>query len=178
MTNLECLLALVFPPPIHKEPSGCIVADGFVVDPSTGVVLGPYICIQDQDYTKQPIFIYNRSVRFEDLVWRSKVPGHCIKDVLTLFSALEEVWEAHKSSFDRKYFLTQRLLCQQLCFIVGCECSIKGRPIRDKRRYKKQIVIFEQLLRLFSESKNKCRLPSSLALKVNNTILNQSLSPP
>ena len=174
MNNLAQLLVLAGQGPKPRPiPTGTII-DGFVVDVTTGVVHGQYLAIDDQDYTKQPLFIYNRSVRFEDLVWRNRVPGPHIKDVLTLFTSLETVWEAHKSSFNRKYFLTQRLLLQEICRIVGCTCDIKGRPIRDKRRYKKQIVIFHELLRIFVENKKvECQSPSSLAHKVSSIISNR-----
>ena len=148
-----------------------IVVDGFRVDPGTGEVICQYLCIEQPDYLKQPLFIYNRSVRFEDLVWRCEVPPASRARVLEFFSLLEQIWESNKDKFPRKYFLTQRLLLQEICKICGCTCSVKGRPIRDKRRYKKQMVILYGLLSIFVNDKSViCQLTSDLANKLSNTI--------
>ena len=146
---LEGLLRLISNVPDTPPIGDFIVIDGFRVDPNTGVVAGPYLHIETHDYLKQPLFIYNRRVRFEDLVWRWEVPPPNRGRVLELFALLEQVWEAHKDKFPRKYFLTQRLLLQEICKICGCTCSVTGRPIRDKRRYKKQMKILCGLLRIF-----------------------------
>ena len=180
MDNLTQLLKLAGQlhemPPIERVPNKLFVVDGFVVDLDTGDVHGQYICVDTCSYTNQPLFIYNRSVRFEELVWKSQVPGPFIPRVLQVFSVLEQVWEKHKSSFERKYFLTQRLLLQEICRLLGCSCSIVGRPIRDKRRYKKQIEILKRLLHIFVEDKKlRCQLPSPMANKLNS--ITSSLQP-
>ena len=171
MTALEGLLRLVAKQPEVPVERECIVVDGFRVDPETGLVAGQYLCIEEHDYLKQPLFIYNRSVRFEDLVWRCEVPPAHRARVLEFFCLLEQIWEAHKDEFPRKYFLTQRLLLQEICKICGCTCSVTGRPIRDKRRYKKQMIILCGLLRIFVNDKSvRCQLTSDLADKLSNTI--------
>jgi hypothetical protein len=177
MTALEGLLRLIAKPQVQTEREYVgIVVDGFHVDPVTGEVAGPYLCIEQNDYLKQPLFIYNRSVRFEDLVWRCRVPPAHRARVLELFGLLEQIWEAHKDEFPRKYFLTQRLLLQEICKICGCTCSVKGRPIRDKRRYKKQMIILCGLLRIFVNDKSvRCPLTSDLASKLNSTISDLAL---
>ena len=171
MTALEGLLRLVAKQPEVPVERECIVVDGFRVDPATGLVAGQYLCIEEHDYLKQPLFIYNRSVRFEDLVWRCEVPAASRARVLEFFCLLEQIWEAHKDEFPRKYFLTQRLLLQEICKICGCTCSLKGRPIRDKRRYKKQMIILCGLLRIFVNDKSvTCQLTSDSANRLSNTI--------
>ena len=169
MTPLEGLLRLIAKHPEVPVERECIVVDGFRVDPATGVVVGPYLCNEQHDYLKQPLFIYNRSVRFEDLVWRCEVPPASRARVLEFFSLLEQIWESNKDKFPRKYFLTQRLLLQEICKICGCTCSVKRRPIRDKRRYKKQMIILCGLLRIFLHDKSvRCQLTSDLANKLSS----------
>lgn len=171
LTQLMRIAGLITTPVPDQTPY--TVLDGFLVDVSTGVIKGPYLHIEEVNYTNQPLFIYNRSVRFEDLVWKSQVPGPFIKDVLLTFCLIETVWEAHKEEFNRKYFLTQRLLCQEICKMLGCACSIRGRPIRDKRRYKKQLAILHSLLAFFlKEQKLRCQLPSPLESRLSSIILN------
>ena len=98
MTALEGLLRLVAKQPDVPVEREFIVVDGFRVDPATGLVAGQYLCIEEHDYLKQPLFIYNRSVRFEDLVWRCEVPAASRARVLEFFCLLEQIWEAHIST--------------------------------------------------------------------------------
>lgn len=149
------------------------VVCGFRVCPETGLVLGSNLHIDECDYTKSPLYIYNRSVRFEELAWRSEVPTRCIAQVLAYFSHIERIWEDNKSRFDRKYFLTQRLLLQEICARIGTSCSIRGRPIRDKRRYRRQIAILEDLMLIFSNDPKvqECLSAFISVPKPNNIIL-------
>ena len=64
MDNVARLLALAGHGPKPRVPITGTIIDGFVVDVTTGIVHGQYLAIDEHDYTKQPLFIYNRSVRF------------------------------------------------------------------------------------------------------------------
>ena len=153
LSKLLVLAGLATPPGPPPQDVPFHVVSGFRVCPETGIVLGSNLHIDECDYTKSPLFIYNRSVRFEELAWRSEVPAHRIAHVLAYFAHIERIWEDNKSKFDRKYFLTQRLLLQEICARIGTTCSIRGRPIRDKRRYRRQIAILEDLMLIFSNDK-------------------------
>ena len=160
--------------PLPEGPTEFHVVCGLRVCRETGLVLGSNLHIDECDYTKSPLFIYNRSVRFEELAWRSGVCPSRIKEVLLYFSHIERIWEDNKSKFARKYFLTQRLLLQEICARIGTSCSITGRPIRDKRRYRRQLAILNDLLLIFNNDKKalECLSAYTWAPKLSSTISN------
>ena len=65
---------------------------------------------------------------------------------LNYFEALEKVWEKEKENYTRVYFLTQKVILQEICRRLCIPSSQPSkRPISDLRRYKAQIKIFNAL---------------------------------
>jgi len=130
-----------------------IVEDGMRIDANTGVLLGPNLEPDKFCVDSAPLYIYNRSVRFYSLCRRS-MPGPVaeVNRVVTLFTRLEDQWGERKEKYKpRKYFLSQKLLCKELCKFCGYRCSI-DKAIHDKGRLRAQMRIFEDL---FSTIKTK-----------------------
>jgi hypothetical protein len=141
-------------PKLHKY---CIVIDGFYVDPDTGVVKGRHLDLDDNVRGHFcPLYYYNRSWRFIGLFNLFNISFRQQGVVLKAFEAVERAWEAEKEKYNRVYFLTQKLLCQEICrrLDIGSTQDPK-RPISDLKRYKAQIAIFEDLWKIVLD--NKCR---------------------
>ena len=123
-----------------------IVEDGMRIDTFTGIVLGPNLEPDTYNVDSAPLYIYNRSVRFYALCRRS-MPGPVsqVNRVVDLFTRLEESWGDRKEKYKpRKYFLSQKLLCKELCQHCGFECLIE-KAIHDKARLAAQMVIYKDL---------------------------------
>ena len=132
------------PPPLQRRT---ICVDGMVIDPATGVVIRPYLEI-DQNHNGHfsPIYVYNRSWRFAGLFSQYKIPRADQHRTLACFEALEKVWERTKEKYERTYFLSQRLILQQITNRLGvASTQPPKRPIADLRRFNAQMVIFEEL---------------------------------
>jgi len=123
-----------------------IIEDGMRVDTETGVVLGPFLEPDVFSANSAPLYIYNRSIRFYSLC-RRYMSGSCeqVNRVVGAFVKLEEVWNRDKDKYTpRKYFLSQKLLCQQLCAEFEFACSIR-KAIHDKKRLGVQLDIYKDL---------------------------------
>ena len=131
------------------KPRSVIVEDGFCIDIATGVVVRPHIELDQNTGAYQPIFYYNRSWRFCNLFWLYRVDIADQGVVLRLFERLERIWEDVKHTYKRSYFLTQKLILQEITKRM-CIASTqpKVRPISDIKRYRAQIAIFESLWKL------------------------------
>ena len=132
------------------------IAEGFYLD-ECGVVLGR--CI-DLDINVRgnysPLYYYNRSWRFIGLLNVFQVPIRCQGRVLQCFEALEKVWEDTKEKYTRVYFLTQKLLLQEITIRLGIPSTqSSSRPISDLKRYKAQIGIFDDLWKILKEVKDE-----------------------
>ena len=141
-------------PPLLKT---CIVVDGFYVDETTGVVKGRHLDL-DQNVCGHfsPLYYYNRSWRFIGLfnLYNLSFPDQGI--VLQHFEAVEKAWEQEKDNYTRVYFLTQKLLLQEICRRLDIPTTQDPRrPISDMKRYRAQISIFESLWKIVLD--NKCR---------------------
>ena len=141
-----------------------IIEDGMRIDPHTGVVLGQHLEPDCFAVNSSPLYIYNRSVRFYSLCRRSMTgPNSQVNRVVEMFSKLEEAWNTNKLKYrPRKYFLSQKLLCLELCKQFGYPCNIK-QAIHDKTRRKVQLKIYKDL---FLTIKNK-RWPHEFTLANN-----------
>ena len=72
------------------------------------------------------------------------------------FEALEKVWEDTKEKYIRVYFLTQKLLLQEITIRLGIPSTqSSSRPISDLKRYKAQISIFDDLWKILKEVKDE-----------------------
>ena len=73
---------------------------------------------------------------------------------LNYFEALEKVWEKQKENYVRVYFLTQKVILQEICKRLCIASSQPAkRPISDLRRYKAQIKIFDALWNIVISNK-------------------------
>ena len=69
---------------------------------------------------------------------------------LKCFEELEKAWEKVKGNYTRVYFLTQKLLLQEICTRLNIKSTQPPkRPISDLRRYKAQIAIFNDLWSIY-----------------------------
>ena len=142
------LLACCQHPARARRPNA-IVEDGFYIDPETGTVLGPAVVLDQSNGAYQPIFYYNRSWRFCNLFWLYQIDIADQSIALRIFERLETIWEDVKHNYKRTYFLTQKLILQEITKRM-CIASTQPstRPIRDIKRYHAQIDIFESLWKL------------------------------
>ena len=132
-----------------------VIVDGFYLD-EDGVLLGPAL---DLDINRKgpysPLYYYNRSWRFIGLFNVFSIPLRQQGTVLDYFEALETVWEDTKGKYTRVYFLTQKLLLQEITRRLGIPSTQPpGRPISDRKRYNAQMDIFNQLWKKVIN--NKC----------------------
>ena len=146
-------LAPVTPPLRHT----CLVVDGFYVDPNTGIVKGRHLDLDDNVRGHFcPLYYYNRSWRFIGLFNMYDISFRDQSIVLKHFEDIETAWEQAKENYDRVYFLTQKLLLQEITKRLGIYTSQSPkRPISDLRRYRAQIAIFDALWKIVVD--NKCR---------------------
>ena len=93
----------------------CTVVDGFYVDTETGIVCGQYLDLDANNGSAAPIYYYNRSWRFVALFnnYNISLPNQTV--ALDYFEALEKVWEKEKKNYTRVYFLTQKVILQEIC---------------------------------------------------------------
>ena len=138
-----------------------IIEDGMRIDTFTGEVLGQHLEPDSFSLNSSPLYIYNRSIRFFSLCRRSMPgPNEHVNRVVEAFTQLEEAWNTHKAKYrPRKYFLSQKLLCKELCKEFEYGCTIK-KAIHDKNRLKVQLRIYKDL---FLTIKNK-RWPHEFTL--------------
>ena len=140
-------------PKLHKT---CLVIEGFYVDPNTGVVQGRHLDL-DENMRGHfcPLYYYNRSWRFIGLfnLYNISLPKQ--GTVLKAFEAIERAWEQEKEKYTRVYFLTQKLLLQEICrrLDIGTTQDPR-RPISDLKRYNAQMAIFEDLWKIVLTNKN------------------------
>ena len=143
-----------------------IVEEGMRIDTETGIVLGVHLepdCYSDD---ASPLFVYNRSVRFGALCAKLMSNYDEIAVVIQMFSRLEDLWnETKKRYLPRKYFLSQKLVCLELCRHFSFECSIKT-AIHDKKRERAQLMIFNDLFAIIK--KKEWQLACTLDNKRNN----------
>ena len=140
-------------PPLHKT---CIVVDGFYVDETTGVVHGRHLDL-DENVRGHfcPLYYYNRSWRFIGLFNMYNISFLDQGIVLKYFEEVEKAWEQEKEKYSRVYFLTQKLLLQEICRRLDIPTTQDPkRPISDLKRYLAQIVIFEALWKIVLDNKN------------------------
>ena len=144
----EALLRHYLGKPIRtkRDLGHCVVEDGFYVDQYTGIVKGRYLELDSHSGSNAPLYYYNRSWRFTALFSIYSVPLQHQYNTLRHFEALEQVWERVKTDYCRVYFLSQRLLLQEITKRLGIPTSQPTkRPISDLRRYRKQMEIFDEL---------------------------------
>ena len=130
----------------EKKIEWYVIVDGFYLD-ENGVLLGPAL---DLDINRKgpysPLYYYNRSWRFIGLFNVFNIPLRQQGTVLNYFEALERQWEDTKQFFTRVYFLTQKLLLQEITRRLGIPSTQPpGRPISDRKRYNAQMKIFNHL---------------------------------
>ena len=127
-----------------------IVADGLRTNAATGEVYGQHLELdQNTNGHFLPLYYYNRSWRFMGLFSEFQIPIIDQGRVLHVFEQLEKVWEQEKGKYERVYFLTQKVLLQEITRRHGISSTQPTtRPISDKRRYKRQLAIFEDLWRI------------------------------
>lgn len=135
----------------------CIVVEGFYVDPNTGEIRGRHLDLDDNVRGHFcPLYYYNRSWRFIGLFNMFELTFPAQNIVLRYFENIEEAWEKTKDKYTRVYFLTQKLILQEICKRLSIASTQNPkRPISDLRRYKAQIAIFNDLWKIVLE--NKCQ---------------------
>ena len=126
--------------------SRVVLDNGYKYDRFTGVLLGQHLEPDKYNVHSAPLFVYNRTDRFYLLCQRS-MPGPysdinmCVK----MFQRLEDVWNDRKDKYKpRKYFLSQKLLCKEICIHLKFRCIIM-RAIQDKNRLAAQMLIYADL---------------------------------
>ena len=129
----------------------CVVEDGLYVDPETGLVKGRHLELdRNVNGHYSPIYYYNRSWRFIGLFNLFDIDFRDQVTVLRCFEALEKAWEEVKQNYTRVYFLSQKLLLQEICNRLDIASTQPAkRPISDLRRYKAQIAIFNDLWNIY-----------------------------
>ena len=134
-------------PPYTVFAYPTICEDGMLIDSNTGVVLRTHLEI-DKNHNGHfcPIYFYNRSWRFSALFSQYKIPRADQHRALQCFEALEKVWEQTKAKYKRTYFLSQRLILQQITTRLDIPSAQPSkRPIADLRRFNAQMLIFNEL---------------------------------
>ena len=122
-----------------------VVEEGMRIETNTGIVLGPHLEPDTYSPDCAPLYIYNRSLRFWQLCRKHMPKSSDIPIVVSKFSELEERWDMCKEKYKpRKYFLSQKLLCKQLCNFYKFECTILV-AIHDSRRRAAQLKIYTDL---------------------------------
>ena len=138
-------LAGVGPGPLPPRFTWHVIEDNFYID-KDGVLLGSCYDLDSNTGAYNPIYYYNRSWRFIGLFNVYQIPLQCQGIVLQRFEALESVWEDTKDQYSRVYFLTQKLLLQEITRRLGIPSTQSpDRPISDRKRYLAQMAIFDDL---------------------------------
>ena len=122
-----------------------VVEEGMRIDTTTGYVLGPNLVPEEYNPDASPLYIYNRSLRFWALCRKHMESPKQIAVVVSKFGELEEVWDSTKDKYKpRKYFLSQKLLCKELCKHFKYDCNIV-KAINDSKRRANQLRIYKDL---------------------------------
>ena len=155
-------------PKLHRF---CLVEDGFYIDPDTGVVQGRHLDLDQNTMGHySPLYYYNRSWRFIGLFSIYSIHITDQGTALEYFERLEKAWEDTKSKYTRVYFLTQKLLLQQICTRLGiASMQPAKRPISDLKRYRAQIDIFNDLWKIVV--RNKCLNSTSVTNNFSDSTL-------
>ena len=159
--------------PPHPEPFDrrrCILEGGYYIHPDTGMLLGRHLELDMNKGPYAPIYHYNRSCRFIGLFFMFHINIRQQGECLRMFEAIEKVWESEKAKYTRVYFLTQKLVLQEITTRLCIPSTQPAtRPISDIRRYRAQLKIFNALWKIVLC--NKCHSPAS-----NCTLGTNSLS--
>ena len=140
------------------------IVEGFYLD-EDGVVLGRCIDLDiNMTGPYSPLYYYNRSWRFIGLFNVYQIPVRSQGIVLQWFEALEAVWEETKGLYGRVYFLTQKLLLQEITKRLHIPSTQSSRrPISDIKRYTADL--WKNVL------ENKCRSYTSEASSSSDSTL-------
>ena len=133
--------------PRPKPPTTREVLDGgFRVNADTGEILGPHFVAHHNVHSWDgELFQYAREHRFRLLFRFFGIPLCRRSEVLETFLDLEVAWEARKRIHDRIYFISQKLTCIQICRRLNIPHTVARFPIRDRKRLRKQLKIFDDL---------------------------------
>ena len=96
-----------------------VIADGFYVNKHTGLVFGRHLELDSHNGCSAPLYCYNRSWRFTALFNTYSIALEDQYETLQIFEALENIWEREKKKYNRVYFLSQRLLLQEITNRLG-----------------------------------------------------------
>ena len=155
--NAKALFDFVFPPhSVYRDLSHeYTVVDGFYIEANTGVLMGRHLELDNNTGSYSPIYYYNRSWRFIGLFSLYAISLFDQSTTLRYFESLEKAWEDTKSKYKRVYFLTQKLILQEITKRLSISSTQPPkRPISDIRRYKAQLSIFNDLWKIVIT--NKC----------------------
>ena len=158
----------------RKIDRDLIIDDGFYVNKYTGQIHGRHLELDSHNGSSAPLYYYNRSWRFTALFTTYSIAREDQYETLQVFEALEKVWEREKKKYNRVYFLSQRLLLQEITKRLDIPSTQpRKRPISDLRRYKAQIKILDELWAKLPDKFicNKC-------LNYTSEISNSSVSIP
>ena len=152
MTSLEKLLEIACPPtqlPVLEQYLApcCTVEGGFIWN-SKGEMIGSHLQLDNfQEGGCHPLWVYNRTQRFQYLLTPAGISRADHETVLRTFESLESAWKATKPDYaPRKYFLSQRVCLQLICSKLNIKKKVTSKPpIRDKKRLRDQTVIFNTL---------------------------------
>ena len=114
--DVQSLLRLARGPiqPVVPSVANTVLVDGLVLDVSTGVVLRADLSLDAGPYGFcAPIYTYDRTNRFSCLLMPSGVPMNSRHLVIRVFEQLEKLWEDTKEKYERKYFLSQKLVLRE-----------------------------------------------------------------
>ena len=149
MNNLDKLLSLVRPP--MKTPpqviSRPIKEAGFLWG-QDGTLIGPDLELDNYQHGGcHPLWVYNRSQRFQFLLSPSGIDRKDHEAILRTFESLETAWKSTKRDYlPRKYFLSQRVCLDLICSKLRIRKPARSKPpIRDKKRLHQQLIIFNKL---------------------------------
>ena len=153
---VQSLLRLARPPSkevVEARTSEVVCVEGVLLNPQTGVVLRCDLSLDAGPYGYcAPIYTYDRTNRFSCLLTPSGVPVSSRHLVIRVFEQLEKLWEDTKTEYDRKYFLSQKLVLREVCRRLGVACNLPV-AIRDSKRRRNQMRIFESMWRILLSSK-------------------------
>ena len=157
--HLQRLFDIVWPPYSSDGFASaydiCTIVDGFYVELDTGIIRGRHLELDNNTGSYSPIYYYNRSWRFIGLFNLYAISVFDQSTTLKYFENLERAWEETKSKYNRVYFLTQKLILQEITNRLSIwSTQPPKRPISDIRRYKAQLSIFNDLWKIVIT--NKC----------------------
>ena len=151
-------MKIACPPPALPDlgkylPSGSSVDQGFIWD-KDGVLIGNHLELDNfQEGGCHPLWVYNRTQRFQYLLTPAGISRADHERVLRTFESLESAWKATKADYSpRKYFLSQRVCLQLICAKLNIRKKKNSKPpIRDKKRLRDQTMIFNKLWSLIED---------------------------